>query len=423
METFEKSNVTGTIYLETRRGKVEKTTSQGGKDIIKYPVKYRITHNRKQIYFKAGFDLTIDEWERLPKTKETELSQVRKLLKAGLKRIEDSVESITLEHDYTHDRLKTLLKNGKSQRIFDIFQVKIDELTKNGQIGTASIYTNSQRFINKYDSNAQLSSINKKWLASFEKYALYDEGLNSTTLAIYLRCLRAVYNMAINNGTVKSVLYPFAKNDYDKEKFRIKEGTGTKIALSVNQIKAIKNYVAPTKSIERSRDLFLLMFYLAGINFRDLCLLKWVNIIDDEIVYIREKTKETGKNRDKKISIPLITEAKELINKHGSNDKKGFILPFMIENPKPTDIRLITQNKIRQINKHLANYIGKELKIKGLSTYVARHSYATILKNKGVPIAFISETLGHTSLKTTENYLKSFEKEERAKTFEILSNI
>lgn len=412
MRTFEIGNVYGAIIQDTRRNKADG----------KYPVKYRLTYERMQIYLKSGFDLSINDWERLFTTRDTELGNTRKLLQAGFKRIESSVESITLEHEYTHERLKTLLKHGKSQRIFDVYQTKINDLTSNGQVGTASIYTNSQRFIYKYDPNAQLSSINKKWLTSFEKYALNKEGLSSTTLAIYLRCLRAIYNMAINNGTVKSVLYPFAKNDYDKDKFRIKEGSGTKIALTVDQIKALKGYIAPTKGIERSRDLFLLMFYLGGINFRDLCLLKWVNIVDNEIVYIREKTKETGKRRDNKICIPLIPEANELIDKHGSNDKKGYILPYMTENPSPKDIRRISQNKIRQVNKHL-DRIGKELNIKGLSTYVSRHSYATILKNKGVSIAFISETLGHTSIKTTENYLKSFEKKQRTKTFEILSNL
>ena len=94
----------------------------------------------------------------------------------------------------------------------------------------------------------------------------------------------------------------------------------------------------------------------------------------------------------------------------------------MVEGLHPVEQHNRVKWFVRNVNKQLKK-IGKQLGIDGLSTYVARHSFATILKNSGAPIAFIGETLGHSSTKTTENYLKSFESEQKRKHFEAISNI
>jgi len=214
--------------------------------------------------------------------------------------------------------------------------------------------------------------------------------------------------------------YPFTRSKRDKSHYQIKKGSGTKIALNAHQIKALAEYNPPTPAMRRSRDLFMLSFMLFGINFKDMLLLKWSNIHGSEITYTREKTRNNEEDPPM-IRIPIGPVTKNLINTLGDPDSE-YILPFMIADPSPADVRRITYNILRTTNRHLLA-ISKELDLPGLSTMVARHSVATITKNKGVPVAFIQEQLGHMSINTTANYLKKFETKEREQYFDMLTNI
>ena len=413
MESFLINNVRGVIKLDTRREKQDKDS-----ELVYYPVRYRVTHQRKQIYIRAGFDLTEDEWEKMPNTRKTYLIDTRQLIKTDFKRLEKLIEDICKDGDYSHEKLLTYLKKGKKLRVVDCFADKITELSDNGQVGTAGIYGHAKKFIENYDPDITFSQVTPRWLEKFERDAIKG-GLSYSTLSIYLRCLRALFNQAIQDRIIRESYYPFARSEGEKKKYRIKEGSGTKTALTPQQILIIANYTPPTNAMTRSRDLFLLSFHLGGINFKDLLLLKWEHIVNGELMYTREKTKSTNRKATT-INIPLTIPAEDIMYKWGNLDNE-YILPFMIPDPSPADVRRITQNITRKVNLHLG-IIGKELNIPGLSTMVARHSFATILKNSGVPIAFISETLGHRSLNTTQNYLKGFEKEQRAKHFEVLTN-
>ncbi|KAA6304503.1 Tyrosine recombinase XerC, partial [termite gut metagenome] len=99
----------------------------------------------------------------------------------------------------------------------------------------------------------------------------------------------------------------------------------------------------------------------------------------------------------------------------------NYIFPYLIGNETPIQQKAVIKDIIRRINKRLKK-IGNELGISGISTYTARHSFASVLKRSGANIAYISESLGHSDLKTTENYLASFEREEREKNAKLLTN-
>jgi integrase/recombinase XerD len=421
MESFYINNVRGAIIHDTRRHKKaddDSLPANGKKSPVKYyPVRFRITHERKQIYFNAGYDLTINDWEQLPKTRIVSLMEIRKGIQAGFKRLEKAVGEICINDEYSNEKLTTYIKKGRKHGVSAAFENKIMELEKNGQSGTAMIYTCAKAFIEKDYPSLKFAQVTKPWLEKFERKSI-EGGLTYSTLSIYLRCLRALFNQAIQAQTIKDGYYPFTRTEGEKNKYQIKEGSGTKTALTPQQILKIVGFTPETRGMERSRDLFLLSFHLGGINFKDLLLLKWEHIVSGEIIYTREKTKSTNR-KTTKISIPVTTPAEDIIYKWGNLDHE-YILPFMKPDPSPSDIRRITQNITRKVNLHLG-LIGKEIGIPGLSTMVARHSFATILKNAGVPIAFISETLGHRSLTTTANYLKGFEKEQRAKHFEALT--
>lgn len=141
---------------------------------------------------------------------------------------------------------------------------------------------------------------------------------------------------------------------------------------------------------------------MGGINFVDISLLTKDNIQDNQLVYIRKKTK-------KLIRLPLQPKAIQLINKY-SNSKSPYLFPILNSSHKTEQQKANRVHKvISKVNKRLKD-IGKELNLPvNLTTYIARHTYATVLKRSGVNTSIISESLGHSSEKITQIYLDSFE--------------
>jgi integrase len=150
--------------------------------------------------------------------------------------------------------------------------------------------------------------------------------------------------------------------------------------------------------------------------------LKYSNIQNGEIYFIRAKTINTAKVK-KEICALITPEMQTIIDRWGSPDKRPdtYIFNFLKGDETPMQIKTRVRDVISNCNRCLRK-IGKVINIEGLSTYTARHSYATILKRPGANIAYISESLGHNDIKTTENYLASFEKEERVKNASFLTN-
>ena len=152
-------------------------------------------------------------------------------------------------------------------------------------------------------------------------------------------------------------------------------------------------------------DVFVFSYLNAGINFIDIAKLKHSNIVDNHLIYNREKTK-------KLINVPLQPKALEIIAKY-QNDKSPYLFPILSPFHK-TEVQIADRlhKVLAKINKHLKE-IGVKLKLPiPLTTYVARHSYATVLKRAGVSTAIISESLGHSSERITQIYLDSFDNEQ-----------
>jgi site-specific recombinase XerD len=169
--------------------------------------------------------------------------------------------------------------------------------------------------------------------------------------------------------------------------------------------------------VQFSRDIFIFSYLCGGINFTDIASLKVSNLIDNKLVYVRKKTK-------KKISTPLSAEAMQIIQKYSVDESKSsdYIFPILDDKVHKTE-----QQKFNRVHKVLAKVnpsLKKIAKLSGvdanLTTYVARHSFATVLKNSGVNIALISETLGHSDLATTQIYLDGFESEQICEAFKNL---
>ena len=145
------------------------------------------------------------------------------------------------------------------------------------------------------------------------------------------------------------------------------------------------------------------------------------DIVAGEICFVRQKTEHTTKTR-KEIRAVISEPMQAIIDRWGNRDRQpdSFIFPVLSGTETALEQKHKTQYLTRAINRRMAT-IGKALGIERISTYTARHSFATVLKREGANIAYISESLGHQDLKTTENYLASFEREEREKNAELLT--
>ena len=263
--------------------------------------------------------------------------------------------------------------------------------------------------------NIPFEYITVAWLKKLEKHLL-DTGRNYTTIGMRCRAIRSIMNDALTSGIIKEKQYPFGRGKYE-----IPTGQGRKLALTLQQIKTLVTYSDGSEATEHYRDLWFFSYLCNGINFADLVTLRYANIQNDEIYFTRAKTINTSRVK-KEICAVITPEMRTIMDKWGNADKNpdSYIFGFLNGDETPLQITKRVRDVISNCNRRLRK-IGKAIGIAGLSTYTARHSYATVLKRSGANIAYISESLGHKDLKTTENYLASFEKEERVKNASFLT--
>ena len=182
----------------------------------------------------------------------------------------------------------------------------------------------------------------------------------------------------------------------------------------------IARYEDGSQATAKYRDYWLFLYLCNGINMADFVKLRYRDIVNGEICFVRQKTERTTKTR-KEIRVVISEPMQAIINRWGNERQPDkFIFPVLVGTETALEQKRKTQYLTRSINRRMAA-IGKALGIDHISTYTARHSFATVLKRSGANIAYISESLGHQDLKTTENYLASFEREEREKNAELLT--
>ena len=230
-----------------------------------------------------------------------------------------------------------------------------------------------------------------------------------------MRHLRAILNEARRLGVVKEAQYPFGRGRYE-----IQAGEGRKLALTLEQIGQIARYDDGTDTSAKYRDYWLFLYLCNGINVADFVKLKYRDIVNGEICFVRQKTEHTTKTR-KEIRVIITEQMRAIIDRRGNAPApERFIFPVLDGSEDAMKQKMKTMYLTKAINKRMAE-IGRVLGIGNISTYTARHLFATVLKRAGANIAYISESLGHSDLKTTENYLASFEREERQKNAVLLT--
>jgi len=370
-----------------------------------YPVKLRLTINRKTRYYSLDYYATEDEFKKLfsPKSKGEEQGELLTMKKQA----DDLLDNMDPP---SFDRFKRLFtQKGEAGNVKKYYLEYVDECKRANRFGTASSYECS---MNSLDSvrgieNIRFQDITPEWLNDYE-IEMTRMGKSISTIGIYLRPLRFLYNRAIRDGIVKRGYYPFG--DIDEGKYEIPTSENHKRPLDTGELETLAGY-SGNKLYEYYRDFFLLSYYLVGLNFADLVTLQWKQLSGNSLTLIRQKTKRTRRTQ-KPIILKLNDDAMDIISRHGTRKGK-YIFEIIQDNDTPEIIRQKVQNFIRNTNQALKR-LAKQLKINpDISTVYARHSAASHGLKAGISLAMISKSLGHSNIAVTSNYISTIDDEEQ----------
>ena len=389
---------------------------------VGYPVKLRITYDRKSRLYGTDIYLTKLDFEKLKSLNS----------RGGLRKVKDRLNVMTKKADEVSELLgdrftfeafkdKYFAKPMRTD-VVGVFNEIIEEMRSEDRIGNATAYTTARESFVKFVGTNRVIvflDVTKKWLMKYQKY-MEQQDRSLTTIGVYTRSLRAVYNRAIEKGIVPSELYPFGKGGY-----KIPSSANIKKALKQDELQLIFDYKTKKDTWEEvAKDMWVFSYLCNGANIKDICRLKHKNIDKKSIRFVRAKTERSTIMNQKNILVSILPEIKRIIKKQGtiSLNPEGYVFPFLIgKEGAEAEFKAV-----RQVTKNINTYMGRIGKSLGIdskiTTYTARHSFATILKRGGVPTEFISESLGHKDLKTTENYLDSFEDDTREKYADLLTN-
>lgn len=367
----------------------------------------RVTKDRKRKYVSLGISVNPEHWDfskNQPKAECPNREYIELLIADKLKEYSAKiVELKATNQEFTSTTLveKVCVNRVNRKTVGDLFREHISSLTASGRksyaLSIKQLYNSLIEFNGHLD--IPFSEMDIVWLRRYEAF-LRRKGLAENTIGIRFRTLRSIYNVAIEEDAVSAELYPFKKLKVSK----LHQETA-KRALSKEDIERVLSYKSTNRYMRFPIDIFAFTYYCGGINFVDIAHLTKANITDGRLIYKRQKTK-------KLIKIPLQPQAVALIEKY-SNDESQYLFPILSDFHK-TDIQQANRihKVISKVNERLKQ-IGKALNLPiALTTYVARHSQATVMKRAGVSTAVIREIMGHSSERVTQIYLDSFDNEQ-----------
>jgi site-specific recombinase XerD len=373
-----------------------------------HPIYLRVIKDRKTKYITLGScSLKMwDEKENMPKKKHPLYKELSILVEK--KRLEAKkllYDLDTHENGYSSDNVKSILVNSNSKTsVIKYFDEVIERLEKSNRIGYANIFKSTQNSLSTFMNGKDIvfSDITPSFINKYEAEFL-SRGVKPNSIFVYMRTFKTLINYARSENVVKTEYNPFKDISFTKYR-RIKTA---KRAISKDQIQAIaKLKFKPDSSIFHAQKYFLFSYYNRGINFIDIAFLRWSSVNNNKLTYTRSKTKEF-------FNIGMLDPASEILKFYKRNyphSETDFIFPILNhshETAKSIDYRV--DKVLKQVNKDLKT-IGEMANIKEkLTTYVARHSYATNMRNSGISVSVISKAMGHDSEKTTEIYLEQFD--------------
>lgn len=376
------------------------------------PLMLCICKEGKRKYQSLGISIRPQQWDfkkNRPKANCPNKEYIESIITSKIARLQETILILKAENrSFTSATLLHAQDDKfKEVSVDDFFIQTIQQLEAEGRTGNRHFYHrahNSVRNFCKGNLNIPFSCIDIDWLRRYERW-LRGKGNKDTTISIVFRTLRSLYNKAIDCHCARKSDYPF--DDFKINKF---DTSTPKRAITKTDIINIYNATVPESCrspyFEMSKDIFMFSYLCGGINFVDIANLKEENIADGRLTYIRQKT-------GRRIRLGLPQPAQTIIEKY-KEQRSGYLFPIFDReiHVTPNQKQYRIHKVLAKINEHL-RFIGQQLNLPiDLTTYVARHSFATVLKKSGVDIAMISEMLGHADLSTTQIYLDSFDDEQ-----------
>ncbi|TXE08383.1 site-specific integrase [Gelidibacter salicanalis] len=384
-----------------------------------YPISLRVSKDRNSKFFQTIFRAFPNEWNETTGSftakNSNSIQNNRLLLKfkdRALKILSDlemEKSDFTLKDFENHFRI---VSNPVQQNLFYFWDEIIGEMIYAGRTGNAKVNKDTFESLKKFNKSTKLNfkEITPSFLYKYEAF-LRSRGGSDGGIGVRMRTIRALYNFAIERNIAKEQDYPFKIYKVSKLK-----GKNLKKALSIEEVLKIRDLdLKKYPSFVNTRNYFIFSFYTRGMNFADMMKLEWKDTDCDKIYYTRSKTKGHFKI---KIVLP-VQEILSYYRKHsiGTN----YIFPILLKNNlTPAQLENRKHKTLQRYNKELKE-IAEICEInKPLSSYVARHSFANCLKQKGVATDIISESMGHQNLAVTQAYLKEFDNSVLDDAIEIL---
>ena len=366
-----------------------------------------------------------------------------------------------LGHNFTFESFKQRLDNyGKAKEVatpddtnpLDLIKTLLDKAeasTLKGQITTGSHRTLVAKSLTKFVESLtdeeraefglsvapkrakqtaltsapllEFKHVTADFLEAYEQWMTTDQKRSTTTVGIYCRTLRTVFNDAIADKVIDSDSYPFGRR-----KYAIPSGEGRQIALSKDELSKLMEYQPIGAMEQRALDFWLFSYLCNGMNFADILSLqnKDLDLTTNTITFIRQKTAKSNKNNKKAIRVHLRSSSLATIQRWQNPDRRpdAYLFPFLSESMDATKKKLVVNQFIKVTNKYI-RLIASTLGINpNVTTYSARHSFATRLLHSDAPIGFISESMGHADIKTTQAYLNRFDDEKAKKILNALTD-
>lgn len=364
---------------------------------------YQITCGRSVRRMTTDYRLRTAEWDERGKTvkcpqggKRTAcVTAIRKGIRQDVERIAricQRLEGVPYSADDVTSEFRRFVHEYS---LFNFVEGVAAKLKEAGRARTAEAYRATLMSFRKFrqGEDMMMDALDSEMMEAYERW-LGGRGLTQNSISFYNRVLRAAYNRAVESGGFE-----------DRKPFRhVYCGVGktVKRALPLATIKKIKEldlHAEPAMAF--ARDMFLLSFYLRGMSFVDMAFLKKSDLRDGYVTYRRHKTGQ-------RLTIKWTREMQDIVSRYPENATK-YLLPIIRR--AGTDERSAYKNAGYNINrslKRIAERVGIAIP---LTLYVARHSWASAAKAKGVPLGVISEGMGHDSERTTQIYLASLDTE------------
>lgn len=370
-------------------------------------VYYQVIHKRKVKQIDTNYVVYPSEWDTLSERiqiDERTCAERRKILHSYNEkilwdqcRLRNIILSFNLKEDeYTVDEIvNSYLKISANNSLHTYIKKQIVLLQDAGRKRTAETYAAALSSFMKFRINEDLpfEGITSDLLKQYQGW-LFERGIKKNSSSFYMRILRTVYNKASEEGlTTNKNPFRHVYTGIDKTKKR---------AINAELIRKMKTYdLSLYPSREFARDMFLFSFYTRGMSYIDMAYLKKSDLRYGYLTYCRRKTGQ-------QLTIKWEKCMKEITDKY-SNPDSQYLLPI-IKSPLQHTEKYEEEYSLYLNSRHLTNYhlrmLSKELEIfPPLTMYVARHSWASIAKQKNIPLSVISDGLGHESEKTTRIYL------------------